>query len=90
MKAVIDRPFSHGFNGHAKSCDCASCARDRVGALKALWAANGKYAVPATADATVFVRSYFRRQPNHLKKRPNAQGRLRALVRSIRRLSKGY
>lgn len=81
---MSDRPYSLGFNGHAKSCDCGRCAKSRVAATQELWKKNGAYAVPKTVDSTVFVASYFRRQPNHLKKKPNSRRLLGELVRDIR------
>lgn len=78
------RPYSVGFNGHAKCCDCEKCARARADQVNELWRANGSYARPKTVDATIFVRSYFRRQPNHLKKMPNTRRLMRAFVRGLK------
>lgn len=82
------RPHGMGYNGHAKCCDCKPCAEARKAATLKLWADNGEFAVPASADHTVFVKSFFRRAPNHLIKRPNARRAMLALVRDIRRMSK--
>lgn len=78
------RPFSLGFNGHAKSCDCPACAQSRVDATEELWKKNGSYAIPKTVDATVFVASYFRRQAGHYKKKPNSRRLIGAMVRGLR------
>jgi hypothetical protein len=50
-----------------------------------LWEENGSYAKPKTFDATIFVRSYFRRQSNHLRKYPNTRRFVRKLIASIRK-----
>jgi adenine-specific DNA glycosylase len=81
-----NKPYSLGFNGHAKCCDCADCAKARAERVSKLWEANGSYARPKTVDSTIFVRSYFRRQPNHLKKFPNTRRLMQALVRDIKKL----
>lgn len=80
-----EKPFAVGYNGHARCCDCARCGASRANAVSELWELNGSYATPKTADSTIFVRSYFRRQPNHLKKFPNTRRIMRALVRTIRK-----
>lgn len=84
----MNKPYSLGFNGHAKSCDCNKCAISRAERVSELWEENGSYAAPKTADATVFVRSFFRRQPNHYKKLPNTRRVMRALIRTIRKEKK--
>lgn len=81
----MNKPYSHGFNGHAKSCDCEKCATARAGQVTELWELNGSYAKPKTADATVLVRSYFRRQANHYNKMPNTRRIMRELIRTIRK-----
>jgi hypothetical protein len=48
-----------------------------------LWTANGAYAVPKSVSATIFVRSYFRKSPNHLNKMPTSRKVMRDLIRSI-------
>ena len=83
---TADKPYSLGFNGHAKCCDCVKCAKERAERVSKLWEANGSYARPKSSDSTIFVRSYFRRQPNHLKKFPNTRRLMRALVRNIKKL----
>jgi len=82
------KPYSLGYNGHAKSCDCPKCARSHAEAVKSLWEQNGSYAVPKSADETVFVRSYFRRQPNHFAKKPDFAKAMRNFVASIRKARK--
>lgn len=77
-----------GFNGHARSCECGPCIKAKAAAMMEAWEANGKYAVPATPDATVFVNSYFRRQPNHLKTQPKTLAAVQKTVRLIRKLQK--
>lgn len=81
---MSNKPYSLGFKGHAKSCDCDKCAEHRTQQTMELWKANGSYATPKSVDATIFVRSYFRRSPNHLKKYPKARRAMRGLVRSIK------
>ena len=85
---MSNKPFSLGYNGHAKSCDCDRCAKSHAAHVKKLWEANGSYAVPRSADETVFVRSYFRRQPNHFAKKPDFAKAMRKLVGDIRRLAR--
>jgi len=85
MNARENRPYSEGLNGHAKICDCLRCGTERAQRVSELWEQNGSFAKPKTADATVFVRSFFRRQPNHLKKYPNTKRIMRALIRTIRK-----
>lgn len=82
------KPYSLGFNGHAKSCDCNACAKSRAKFTAEAWEKNGAYAEPKTPDATVFVNSYFRRQSNHLKKLPNSRKAVRDLVAEILRKRK--
>jgi len=81
----MNKPFSLGLNGHAKSCDCDLCATSRAQKVSELWEQNGSFAEPRTNDSTVFVRSFFRRQPNHLKRYPNTKRIMRALIRTIRK-----
>lgn len=81
----MDRPYGLGYNGHARSCPCEACAKAHAAKVEELWEANGKFAKPRSADETVFVRSYFRRQPNHFAKRPEFRKAMRALISSIRR-----
>lgn len=82
---MSNKPYSLGFNGHAKSCDCERCAKSRAKRTSELWEANGSYAEPKTADSTIFVRSYFRRQANHLRKYPNTKRIMRELIKTIQR-----
>jgi hypothetical protein len=84
----MSTPYALGFNGHAKSCDCHACAKTRARRTSELWEANGSFAEPKTADATIFVRSYFRRQSNHLRKYPNTRRIMRALIRTIQKEKK--
>jgi hypothetical protein len=88
MKPVTNQPYSLGFNGHAKICDCEACAKARAKRTSELWEANGSYAAPKTADSTIFVRSYFRRQSNHLRKYPNTRRIMQALIRTIQKEKK--
>ncbi len=85
------RPFSAGFihDGipHAHSCDCHLCAESRAQALKELWKQNGSIAEPKVG-ATVFVRSHFRRQHNHLNKMPHTRDVMAKTLLMIRRLMK--
>lgn len=85
------KPYTLGFNGHARSCDCAACAKSRAERVAELWEKNGAYARPKSDDATVFVNSYFRTQKNHFKRMPNSRNALRALVDEIlkRKIKKG-
>ena len=73
----LKRPYGLGFNGHARKCDCASCAKARVDAVKAYVKAP-KVALPKTQDSTVLVRAHFRRQPRHLKRMPATRDALRS------------
>ena len=78
------RPYALGFNGHARSCDCEKCATVRAERISQLWEENGQAAVPKTLDATVFVRSHFRRQSNHLQRFPETRKMMRSLLRLIK------
>jgi hypothetical protein len=82
---MSNKPYSLGFNGHAKACDCEACGKSRAKRTAELWEANGSYAKPTSADSTVFVRSYFRRQSNHLRKYPNTRRIMQALIRTIQK-----
>jgi hypothetical protein len=84
----MSTPYALGFNGHAKSCDCRACAKTRARRTSELWEANGSFAEPKTADSTIFVRSYFRRQSNHLRKYPNTRRIMRALIQTIQKEKK--
>jgi hypothetical protein len=81
-------PFSVGYNGHAKCCDCVDCAKARARRTSELWEANGSFARPKSADSTVFVRSYFRKQSGHLNRFPNTKRLMRELVRGIKTMPK--
>lgn len=76
------RPYSLGYDGHAKACRCDAC-------IKA-WVAERRAAVklpprlPSGRDATVFVRGHFRRQPNHLRREPELRRAWRRALRSLR------
>lgn len=85
---MSNKPYSLGFNGHAKACDCEKCAKARAERTAELWEKNGAYAQPKSAGATVFVNSYFRTQKNHFKRMPNSRNALRDLVAEILRRRK--
>lgn len=85
----MSKPFALGYNGHARSCKCPLCAKSHAAHIQELWEANGKYAVPRSADETVFVRSYFRRQSNHFAKKPEFAKAMREVLRNIRKFDKG-
>ena len=82
---MSERPFSTGYNGHAKSCDCEQCAAARVYTMEKLWRANGRYAEPKSADATIFVRSHFRRGKKHLSRFPNTRTFVKELIAKMRK-----
>ena len=84
MDAEKKRPYGAGFNGHARSCDCEKCATSRAERISTLWEEHGKAAVPKTLDATVFVKSHFRRQSNHLQRFPETRKMMRSLLRLIK------
>jgi hypothetical protein len=79
------KDHSIGYNGHAKCCPCESCAKSHAEYIHELWEENGRFALPKTADSTVFVKSYFRRQPNHFNKRPNFAEAVRLMIKQIRK-----
>ena len=80
----MDKPYAHGFNGHARCCDCGKCAASRAEAVASRWEENGKFAMPKTLDSTVFVNSHFRRAPNHLKNFPATRKLMRNLLKLIK------
>ena len=80
----MDKPYAHGFNGHARCCDCEKCAASRAEAVASRWEENGKFATPKTLDSTVFVNSHFRRAPNHLKNFPATRKLMRNLLKLIK------
>ncbi len=65
----MSKPYSLGYNGHAKVCDCGKCglARARYLAVQARVAADVK--PEPTKGATIFVRAHFRKG-RHLTKFP--------------------
>lgn len=81
---MSERPYAAGFHGHAKCCDCERCAASRVAAVEKLWRQNGRYAAPRSSDATIFVRSHFRRGKKHLSRFPNTKRFMRELVKTMR------
>lgn len=78
------KPYAAGIDGHARVCDCGKCAAARTERISTLWEEHGKAAVPKNLDATVFVRSHFRRQNNHLTKYPETRKMMRSLLRLIK------
>lgn len=78
------KPYAVGHNGHARCCDCDKCAVVRAERISQLWEENGKAAIPKTLDSTVFVRSHFRRQPDHLKRFPTTRRMMRRLLKLIK------
>lgn len=80
----MSRPFAAGHGGHARSCDCGTCARARVEAALALHRKFGS-AAEVHATKTVFVRAYWRRDPRHLARMPTTRALLKA---ELRRLAK--
>lgn len=64
---------------HAKSCECPTCLKAKLGAFRERMREMESARGPTTVDATVPVRAHWRRQANHLAKSPQ----LRELVRSI-------
>lgn len=85
------RPYSVGFNGHAKSCDCKTCGESRrqvfaaqlKTVLQASRAAPTVVKLPTSADQTVFVRAHYKRSPNHLRKYPLAKRLFRAVLERV-------
>jgi hypothetical protein len=80
---MSERPYATGYNGHARVCDCEQCAAARVYTVEKLWRANGRYAEPKSPDATIFVRSHFRRGTKHLAKFPNTKRFMRDLLKNV-------
>ncbi len=76
-------------NSHPKNCDCEVCALKRADERVALWKANGGVA-DVDPDKTVFVRSFWRAQRNHMKKFPNSRAALVARLRALAKLSRGH
>lgn len=64
------RPYTLGFNGHAKCCQCKPCTRDRVKSFKVWYSQQAKLPLMPDPTRTVFVRPHWRRQKGHLKKMP--------------------
>lgn len=71
-------PYSIGYNGHAKACDCDACAKKRARDLVAR-ARERSVKAPAP-DATIFVRAHFRRG-RYLTKAPKTLGLYRVMLR---------
>lgn len=76
-------PYSVGFNGHAKCCNCKACSKDRAYNLVAR--VREHEVRPPADDATIFVRAHFRRG-KYLTKTP---GTLRIYQRLLRAEFKG-
>lgn len=74
--------YGLGYNGHAKCCKCDACAKSKLDEVRAYVKAP-TVRPPPSADATVLVRAYFRRQPRHLKKWPVARKLFRAYAESL-------
>jgi hypothetical protein len=72
-----------GYNGHPLRCDCEVCAKMRTEDRVKLWRLHGA-AAPLDPRKTVFVKSFWRAQRNHLNKLPNSR---KALIDSIRKLN---
>jgi hypothetical protein len=73
---------------HGRNCDCASCAEARVEEKVQLWKHHGA-AAPVDPDKTVFVRSFWRKQKNHMRQMPNTRLILVSKLRALARIKKG-
>ena len=71
-------PYSIGYNGHAKSCDCGPCAQSRARALMRR-ARRIELRPPADRNQAIFVRPHFRRG-KYLTKTPNTLDAYRKLL----------
>ncbi len=70
------KPYSVGFMGHAKVCDCEDCAVHRAGESLRMWKEYGAKA-EIDPEKTVFVRAFWRKQAGHLRTKPNTLKALR-------------
>lgn len=75
--------FGLGFNGHARKCDCTSCASSRAKEFQRSLTQAHRPKAPTSLQHSVFVRSYFRRQPNHWKSMPNTRALVRGLLKEV-------
>lgn len=82
-KKKAERPYGVGFNGHARKCDCTACAKARVEAV--LDYVHNPTVKLGKPGATVLVKAYFRRHPNHMHRQPQSLALLRRRLRSERR-----
>ncbi len=62
-------PYSVGFNGHAKVCDCGKCGLSRARALAVKAKRQAQEVPELKRGATIFVRAHFRKG-KHLTKFP--------------------
>lgn len=85
-KSKTPAPHGLGFNGHARSCDCDPCARNRVAERETLWREHGAAASP-DPKKTVFVRSFWRAQKNHFNKMPLTRRLLVERLRALKQLT---
>lgn len=73
-----------------KGCDCAPCGQRRARGLREQWLEYGGAALP-DPEKTVFIRAYFRKQKNHMRKQPHTLEMvtriLRQMVREARQAS---
>ena len=74
-------PYATRTIGHPKRCDCNDCAQLRAERVLELLSKAQLPQPPPTADATVFVRAHFRRQPGHLKHYRRTRGAVMQVLR---------
>lgn len=88
LKEAPSRPYAQGYNGHAVKCDCAGprgCAQLKADALIEKYRANGAVAL-LDADKTVFVGSFWRHHPGHLKNAPRMRSCLQRQLALLARV----
>lgn len=82
---LVPGPYSLGYNGHARSCDCPACAASRAEDIAARargYGIKGKELSLGTVPVKSYtVRAHMRKQRGHLSHLPRTKRELLKLLR---------
>lgn len=79
----MKKPYGANAQGHANKCDCSICARAKAHHFRSALTKAMYPRPPESAEQTVFVRSFFRRQPGHLKRYPRTRRLIQRILKGV-------